>query len=92
MARETDNYWFAGHRDGCGTGPAITWQGWLLSAIYGLVIAAAAIGLAERTVLGFVAIVIVATAVLLAICHAKTPGGLHLCLPPGMGGKRRGRR
>ena len=77
MARELEHYWFAGTESGCGTGRAISWQGWLLSAVYGLVVTAATL-LIERTVLGFLAIVIVATAVLLVVCNAKTPGGLRL--------------
>ena len=76
MARELEHYWFAGTESGCGTGRAISWQGWLLSAVYGLVLAAAAL-LIERTALGFVAIVLVATAVLLVVCNAKTRGGLR---------------
>ena len=76
MARELENYWFAGAEKGCGTGRAISWQGWLLSAIYGLVIVAA-VPLVERTALGFAAIVVVATAVLLVVCNAKTRGGLR---------------
>ncbi len=77
MAREHENFWFAGTERGCGTGRAISWQGWLLSAVYGVVIAAGAL-LAERTILGFVAILIVATTVLLVVCNAKTRGGLRL--------------
>jgi hypothetical protein len=76
MAHETDNYWFAGSAGRCGTGRAVAWQGWLVSAIYGLVVTAAAIGLAERTVIGFVSVVLIATALLLVVCNAKTPGGL----------------
>lgn len=85
MARETESYWFVGKAGGGGTGRAITWQGWLVAIVYSLVVAVGALLLAERSPVGFVAMVVVATAVLLAICHAKTPGGIFRRQPPGVG-------
>ena len=42
MARKHENYWFVGTEHGCGIGRAISWQSWILSGVYGAVIAAAA--------------------------------------------------
>ena len=89
--RANDDYWFSGCASGCGTGRTIRWQGWLLSAVYGSIVTLAALMLAERTMVGFLAIMAVATSVFLIVCHHKTRGGLRLTMwphPP----SRRGRR
>jgi len=80
--RADDGYWFSGTASGCGTGRTIAWQGWLLSAVYGSVVTLAALVLAERTMVGFLAIMAVATALFLIVCHNKTRGGLRLTLYP----------
>ena len=63
-----DGYWFSGR--------TIRWQGWLMTAVYGSVATLAALLLAERTMVGFLAIMAVATALFLIVCHNKTRGGL----------------
>ena len=77
-----DGYWFSGCASGCGTGRTIKWQGWLLSAVYGSVVTLAALLLAERTMVGFLAIMAVGTTLFLIVCHHKTRGGLRLSMWP----------
>ena len=77
-ARQEDpsaEYWFAPKRFGYGTGLPISWQGWLSCLVYCGVVTVAALFLPQRTILGFVAVMIVATAVFLLICAKKTRGG-----------------
>lgn len=84
-----DDYWFSGCASGCGTGRTVRWQGWLLSAVYGSIATLAALLLAERTMVGFLAILAVATALFLIVCHSKTRGGLSWRSWPVDGRKRR---
>lgn len=67
--------WFAPKRYGFGSGPPIAWQGWLVCIVYGVVVTLAALLLAPRSVPAFIAVVTIATAVLLFICAKKTRGG-----------------
>jgi hypothetical protein len=67
--------WFAPKRYGYGAGLPIAWQGWALCAGYALLVTGAGLFLAERSPLGFTAIVLAATAALLVICARKTRGG-----------------
>ena len=86
MAQETKNYWFSGPSGCCDNAHAISWQGWLVVLAYMLVVTGAALLLAERIPIGFASITLVSTGSLLAIIHSRTPGGLSLRLPPGLGG------
>lgn len=52
------------------------WQGALLITLYISVVTAATSLLIDRTVVGFVAAVLLATAIFIAIAVAKTRGGL----------------
>ena len=70
-----DGAWFAPKRFGYGTGLPISWQGWLACLVYAATVTLAALLLAERTVTGFVAVMIVATAAFLYVCATKTRGG-----------------
>lgn len=84
MARELETDWFAGAEKGCGTGRAISWQGWRASDFYTLVVAAS-VPWVERTILAFAAILIVTAAALLVVCDAKTRGRPALALLQGGG-------
>lgn len=72
--RELEHYWF--RRCKRDYGP-IRWQGWAAVAAYAAIVAAAAALLAERTLFGFAAVLVVATASFLMVCHHKTAGGLR---------------
>ena len=69
--------WFAPKRYGYGAGLPISWQGWLVCLVYAVVVTLAALLLPQRTILGFVAIMIVASALLIFVCAKKTRGGWH---------------
>jgi hypothetical protein len=75
MTRDDGDYWFAPKRHGYGAGLPLTWQAWVLCLVYGAVVTLAAWLLAERTVLGLLAIAIVATGAVLVVCANKTRGG-----------------
>jgi hypothetical protein len=75
MTGNDGDYWFAAKRWGYGAGLPLTWQGWLLSLAYCAGVTAAAWLLIERTIFGFVAVTIVATAAFLIVCASKTRGG-----------------
>ncbi|HZF44191.1 MAG TPA: hypothetical protein VEZ48_12370 [Sphingomonadaceae bacterium] len=70
-----DTAWFAPKRYGYGSGWPIQWQGWAVLGAYLAVVAAAAVILAPLHLIAFGAILSTATAVLIAICAAKTRGG-----------------
>jgi hypothetical protein len=86
MTHETDKYWFSGPSGWKDNSHPISWQGWLVVAVYALLMTGSALLLAKRVPAGFAAIAMIVTAVFLTICHAKTQGGLSLRLPPGLGG------
>ena len=69
-----NDYWFEPKRYGYGAGLPIAWQGWVLLAFYVLVISAAGL-LIPGTLIGYLALVVVATAILLKVTAAKTRGG-----------------
>ena len=73
MAPELDTYWFERTRKGrwCGT-KTIAWQGRALTALYSAVVALAAALLVDRTVIGFIVALVLATAIYLATVLAKT--------------------
>jgi hypothetical protein len=75
MTGDEGDYWFAPKRYGYGAGLPLTWQGWVLCLIYCTVVTLAAWLLAERTILGFTAIVVTATIAFLLVCARKTRGG-----------------
>ena len=74
MADETEDYWFEPKRYGFGSRLPVRWQGWVVLALYVAVLAAAS-PLARRTRLGYLAIALVASALLIVICVNKTRGG-----------------
>jgi hypothetical protein len=75
MAPELENYWFERKGRWCGAKP-IGWQGRLLTALYTLTVTASAYLLIERTIVGGIVAVVLATAAFLMITAAKTRGGL----------------
>lgn len=72
-----DGAWFLPKAFGYGAGLPIRWQGWALLGLYMLVVFSAAFFVKKHSLVGFFAILIVATAVMLPICAAKTRGGWH---------------
>ena len=66
--------WFAPKRYGVGAGLPISWQGWLVSAVFMVVIISAAI-LFEDEPMIFVGILIPSTLALLIISARTTRGG-----------------
>jgi hypothetical protein len=75
MAPELENHWFERTGRLCGARP-IGWQGRLLIAFYTAVVTASAYLLIDRSILGFVVILLLATAIFMLITAAKTRGGL----------------
>jgi len=75
MAHELDDHWFAAKREGFGSAMPTAWQGWAVTALYALVMTGAALVLTERSLIGFLAIALAATASFLMVCAHKTEGG-----------------
>jgi len=73
MAPELENFWFERTRKGrwCAT-RTIAWQGRALTALYSAVVALAAAFLVQRTTVGFLVALVLATAIYLAVVLAKT--------------------
>lgn len=71
---DDEKAWFAPKRYGYGSGLPIAWQGWAVLTIYVLIMGAAGLLLQETTI-GFIAVTIVATAILCVVCARKTRGG-----------------
>lgn len=69
-----DEAWFRPKRYGYGAGMPIRWQGWTTLGVYVLAVLAASL-LIERTVVGYVAVVLVLTLVIVVICARRTLGG-----------------
>ena len=67
--------WFAPKRYGYGAGPPLVWQGWAVTLSYVLLVTGAALGVLPHSVGAFVAIMLVATAILLVVCARTTRGG-----------------
>ena len=67
-----DGACFAPKRYGYGAGMPVRWQGWAVLGIYGLVLCAAFFALDPPF---HVAIVLIATAILILVCAMKTRGG-----------------
>ena len=66
--------WFAPKRYGYGSGPPISWQGWLLTLAYAAIVVSVAVAVRHEP-LKLVAIVVPLTAVFLTICARTTRGG-----------------
>jgi hypothetical protein len=66
--------WFAPKRYGFGSGPPISWQGWLVTLTYSAIVIGVAVAVRHEP-LKLVAIVIPLTAVFLTICARTTRGG-----------------
>lgn len=75
MTRGDGDSWFAPKRYGYGAGLPLAWQGWVLCLVYCATVTFAAWLLAERTIFGFAAITLTATAGFLIVCVRKTRGG-----------------
>lgn len=73
MAPELHNFWFERTRKGrwCAT-RTIAWQGRALTGLYSAAVALAAALLVERTAIGFVVALVLATAIYFAVVLAKT--------------------
>ena len=91
MTTNDREYWFEPKSYGYGAGLPITWQAWLLCLVYCAVVTLAAWLLLERTIIGFVAIVVTATAAFL-IQGLSASDGDWICgavrlssWPPGRG-------
>jgi len=68
--------WFAAKRYGWGAGLPIAWQGWALSAAFGISVFAAWYLLHDE-VLAFVSILVPLSVVFMVICARTTRGGWH---------------
>jgi drug/metabolite transporter (DMT)-like permease len=73
MKEKYDNqYWVPAKRYGWGWGPPRTWQGWVvLAGYFALNILAMFFRTPDRHPLAFFAVMIVSTAIFIAICYAK---------------------
>jgi len=75
MAPELETYWFERSGRCCGAKPT-GWQGRLFTAIYAPIVTASAYLLVDRTIVGFLVAILLATAVFMLIAAVKTRGGL----------------
>jgi hypothetical protein len=65
-------YWFPAKRYGWGWGPPVTWQGWLVTAAWFLILLAGVLLLdPHRHPIAILAFVLLMSLLLLAICYAK---------------------
>ena len=71
-----DPEWFAPKRIGYGAGLPISWQGWLVTALYVAIVAAASFAFRDKPA-ALLAIVVPATAALIVISARTTRGGWH---------------
>jgi hypothetical protein len=63
-------YWFPAKRYGWGWGPPRTWQGWLVLAVFVVLLAAGAmVFLPRQQAVAFVAYTVILCFVLIAICY-----------------------
>lgn len=69
------DYWFRPKRFGWGVSPT-TWQGWLATLIV-VTLGIAVAMLARRFGSAFLALLIPVTAIFIALCIAKTEGGMR---------------
>jgi len=75
MAEELENYWFERIGGRCNA-RTISWQGGVLISLYISAVTAATAWLMDRTIVGFLAAILLATGIFLWIAAAKTRGGL----------------
>jgi hypothetical protein len=75
MAAELEDHWFQRTGGGWCARP-IAWQGRLLTMLYTLIVTTAAYVLVERSVLGLVATLVVATVFFIWIVAVKSRDGL----------------
>jgi len=68
--------WFSAKRYGYGTALPISWQGWLVTAIYFIVVIGAAFLFARRAVI-LLSIIFPATAIFLVVAARTTKGGMR---------------
>lgn len=68
--------WFSAKRYGYGTALPISWQGWLVTAAYFIVVLGAAYFLARRPV-DLLSIIVPATILYLVIAARTTKGGMR---------------
>lgn len=66
--------WFAPKRYGCGSGLPVTWQGWLVTALYLALVTGASVAFDGKPLL-LMSIVAPATILFLIICVRTTAGG-----------------
>ena len=66
--------WFAPKRFGIGSGRPISWQGWLLTILYLLLVVSAAF-LVLKSLLAFLAVLVPATATFMILSARTTRGG-----------------
>ncbi len=72
MTEKPNKYWFPAKRYGWGWGVPRTWQGWVVLAVYGVVLVGAVHFLPPaHHALTFSAVIVVATLVLLLVCLRK---------------------
>ena len=74
MAKEREDYWFVRTGRRCGT-RTVDWRGHALIAFYTALIGAATWLLLDRTLVGFIAAIVLITALFVAVAAAKTRGG-----------------
>lgn len=67
--------WFAPKRYGYGSGLPISWQGWLLTIAYLLVVGALAVALRHRPPTAMIAAIILPTTLFIVVCARTTRGG-----------------
>ena len=75
MAKELENYWFERIGGRCNA-RTISWQGGLLITLYIMAVTAATALLIDRTIIGFLAAIGLASGTFLWIAAVKTRGGL----------------
>jgi len=74
---DDEDYWFEPKRYGYGAGLPRTWQAWVLTAGYSLTVVASAYLILPLSLVGFLAIMLSATTILLVGCANRTRGGWH---------------
>ena len=75
MAPELEKHWFERTGRGC-CARTTGWQGRLLIALYTMVVTSAAALLVDRSIIGMVAALVLATGIFLWIAAARSRGGL----------------
>lgn len=70
----SDGFWFAPKRYGYGAGLPIAWQGWLILAVYFVLVVSAA-ALLMPNIWAIAAVVIPATAILIVVSAQTTRSG-----------------